>query len=129
MLNKQAIKELLSELLPSYAEVEYELSQEDFTAKFCWLLNSDPGRPYKRIRKVNFIITAKALHDFIYIGNKCEASLYIDLETYIIHQLERFEAEHDTPEGKAQPVVEWKIDSLYFLESLNFGKDIKRRMF
>lgn len=129
MINKQIIAETLRELLPSKAEVEFDLERDDFFASFCWLLHSDPQRPFKRSKKVHFIVTRKALDDFREIGNKCEAKVLINLEAYINHQLEQFLPEHDTPEGSPVPIEKWEVDSLLFLESMENLKGIKRRMF
>ena len=129
MIDKQAIAEVLTEVLPDKAEVEFDYNRNDFFASFCWLLGTDPSRPYKRSKKVHFIVTPEALRDFSEVGNKCEARLLINFEAYITHKLDMFEPEHDSPEGAPVPVEKWLIDSTLFLEELESLQGVKRRMF
>ncbi|TQV89853.1 hypothetical protein [Aliikangiella coralliicola] len=129
MLNKQSIAEVLQLLLPPEAEVEFDFDREGFFASFCWLLNSDPERPFKRSKKVHFIITREALEDFKNVGNKNEARLQLDFETYINHKLDLFDPNHNAPEGVAPPVEKWVIDSLLFIEALEKLKGVKRPIF
>lgn len=128
MIDKQLIAETLNELLPTDAEVDFDFSQNDFVARFCWLLNNDPQRPFKRSKTVEFIVAQKALDDFMSVGNKNEARLHINLEAYINHKLEEFNPDHNSPEGCAEPVEKWLIDSALFLESMNKA-GIKKRLF
>lgn len=128
MIDKQLIAETLNELLPAEAEVDYDFNRRDFVARFCWLLNSDPKRPFKRSKTVEFVVAQQALEDFLGIGNKNEARLQINLEAYINHKLDEFNPEHNTPEGAAEPVEKWMIDSMLFLESMD-SKGIKKRLF
>lgn len=90
VIDKNSIAESLKEVLPPGAEVEFDVQRDEFIASFCWLLNNDPKRPFKRSKRVQFVVT---------------------------------------PEGFAEPTEKWRIDSLYFLESLESLPGIKRRLF
>lgn|GEM_PF-1808515 len=129
MIDKRAIAEILSILLPPEAEVEYDFNRDEFFASFCWLLHSDPKRPFKRSKRVNFVVTPEALSDFENVGNKNEARLQMNLEMYINHKLDEFNPEHDAPEGYPEPTEDWKIDSMLFIEALESVKGVRRRLF
>jgi hypothetical protein len=129
VIDKNSIAETLSALLPPQAEVEFDFDRKGFFASFCWLLHSDPKRPYKRSKKVHFIVTPEALNDFQNVGNKREARLQMNLEMYINHKLDTFNPEHDAPEGHPVPVEKWLVDSMLFIEALESVKGVRRRLF
>ncbi|TQV75156.1 hypothetical protein FLL45_09465 [Aliikangiella marina] len=129
MIDKNSIAETLKEVLPPGAEVEFDFQGDDFVASFCWLLNNDPKRPFKRSKRVEFVVSPEALEDFSNVGNKKEARLQMNLEMYLNHMLDEFEPDHQAPEGFAEPTEKWRIDSMYFLETLESIPGIKRRLF
>lgn len=129
MIDKISLSETLSVILPPEAEVECFFDREAFVANFCWLLHTDPNRPFKRSKRVEFIVTPRALEDFKKIGNKQEAKVQLNLELYLSHKLETFEPDHDSLEGQAEPVERWKIDSLLFMDELDAIKGKSQRLF
>ncbi|MGX5173217.1 hypothetical protein ACUR5C_04210 [Aliikangiella sp. IMCC44653] len=129
MISPQLITETLTLLLPQQAELEIEYRNGDYHAKFCWLLNNDPSRPYKRSKKVHFIVKENALYDFANLSNKVECLHLKNLESYLAYKIARFNPDHDLPEGVASPVEVWEVDSLLFLQSLDKLPGFTPRLF
>ena len=129
MIDRKTITETLIELLPEEVELDVVEGGEDYVARFSWLLHTDPERTHKRSKTVELRICDNALQDFLNVGNKCEARVLIDLETYLKNQLYLFQPDHNKARGQPEPVVKWEISSLLFLETQKPLKGVSRRMF
>lgn len=129
MIDHQTITETLADLLPGDVELLVNRGQIEYIARFNWPIRSDPKRPFKRSKTVLLKIHENAMKDFLEIGNKKEAKMLIDLETYLKNRIHLFQPDHDSPKGKPEPVEKWEIGSLHFLDSQKPVSGVKRRMF
>ncbi len=129
MINHQTITETLSFLLPETADLSVSDSKLFYKAEFNWLLHSDPERPFKRSKTVVILINESAVSDLLNVGNKREAKVLIDLETYFKNKLHQFNPDHSALQGQVEPVEKWKITSLHFIESATPIKGVTRRLF
>ena len=77
-----------------------------------WKLGTDPTRPHKRSKTVRIIVGSEALEDFTRSPFGAREAANGRFERWLRTELERFDPNHETPNGVEPPVVPWQIGTV-----------------